>query len=156
MRDELLASYPLVLYYDHSCGLCLAEMTAIKRADTRDRIVLVDCSPPGFTDAHLEAAGIPTEALMRRLHARDAAGTWRVGVPAFATAYAAVGADGIAAFFANKRLSRVLGVLYGWLADHRQGFSRLGLNGLFGAWMNWMAKRAQKRAQACHDGVCIR
>jgi predicted DCC family thiol-disulfide oxidoreductase YuxK len=156
MRDELAAAYPLVLYYDRTCALCLAEMTAIKRADAHDRLVLVDCSAPGFTDPHIEAAGIPVAALMRRLHARDAAGTWKVGVPAFATAYAAIGADGVANFFANERLGRVLATMYGWLADHRQGFSKLGLNGLFGAWVHWMARRAQKRAQACHDGVCIR
>jgi predicted DCC family thiol-disulfide oxidoreductase YuxK len=156
MSDNLRAAYPLTLYYDASCPLCLAEMTAIKRLDHHDRLHLVDCSAPGFDDAACRAADIGVEALMRRLHARDADGHWRIGVPAFAVAYAAVDARGVAAFFATPRLAGILGRLYGWLADHRQGFSRLGLNGLFGAWVAWLARRAQRRAVTCHAGVCER
>jgi predicted DCC family thiol-disulfide oxidoreductase YuxK len=146
--------YPLTLYYDASCPLCAAEMAALKRCDTHGRIELVDCSMPGFTDPHCDAAGVETAAMMRRLHCRDGAGRWRIGVPAFAIAYSAVGAAGIGAFFADARWAPLLARLYGWLADHRQGFSRLGLNGLFGAWVHFMARRAQRRAKACADGAC--
>jgi predicted DCC family thiol-disulfide oxidoreductase YuxK len=149
-------TYPITLYFDASCPLCLAEMTAIKRNDRHDRLRLVDCSRPGFCDADCEQAGIATHDLMRRLHARDAAGRWRIGVPAFSVAYGAIGVAGLAAFFDQPRLATVFARLYGWVADHRQGLSRLGLNGLFGLWVGWMARRAQARAASCHDGLCKR
>ena len=153
-RDAPPPVLPLTLYYDASCPLCSAEMAALKRCDRHDVLRLVDCAAPGFADADCAAARIEVPALMRRLHCRDAAGQWRIGVPAFAVAYTAVGAAGIGGFFADTRWAPVLDRLYGWLADHRQGFSRLGLNGVFGAWVHWMARRAQRRAAACHDGRC--
>lgn len=149
-------TYPLTLYYDASCPLCLAEMMAIKRNDARDRIRLVDCSGPGFVDPDCRDAGIATDALMWRLHARDAQGRWWIGVPAFAIAYGALGAASVAAFFTDARLAQPLGWLYGWVADHRQGLSRFGLGGLFGKWVGWVARRAQARAATCHDGICER
>jgi predicted DCC family thiol-disulfide oxidoreductase YuxK len=151
---DLAARYPLTLYYDDRCPLCRSEMAAMKRLDAHDRLHLVDCSGPDFADADCTQAGIAVEALMRRLHARDADGVWRVGVPAFAAAYAAIGATPVARFFADSRRRPWLDRAYGWLADHRQGFSKLGLNGLFGAYVHWMARRAQRRAAACHDGRC--
>ena len=151
---ELAARYPLTLYYDDACPLCRSEMAAMKRLDRHDRLQLVDCSGAGFEDPHCVRAGIPVQALMSRLHARDADGVWRVGVPAFAAAYAAIGALPVARFFAEPKRRPWLDRAYGWLADHRQGFSKLGLNGLFGAWVHWMARRAQRRAAACHDGLC--
>ena len=57
-------------------------------------------------------------------------------------------------FFAAPRLQPVLARLYGWLADHRQGLSRLGLTGLFGRYVDWLARRAVKRAATCHAGAC--
>ncbi|MGH8030644.1 MAG: thiol-disulfide oxidoreductase DCC family protein [Arenimonas sp.] len=146
--------YPLTLYYDASCPLCLAEMTAITRCDRINNIHLVDCSAPGFDDADCRAAGIATRDLMHRLHARDADGHWRVGVPAVAAAYRAVGVAVLGGFFASPRLQPWLARLYGWLADHRQGLSRLGLTGLFGRYVQWLARRAERRAAACHADAC--
>jgi predicted DCC family thiol-disulfide oxidoreductase YuxK len=147
-------AYPLTLYFDDSCPLCRAEMAAITRCDRNGRIRLVDCSTPGFDDPDCRAAGIATIDLMRRMHARDAEGRWLSGVPAIAAAYRAVGLDSLGGFFASPRLQPVLARLYGWLADHRQGASRLGLGGLFGVYVQWLARRAQRRASACHDGAC--
>jgi hypothetical protein len=101
-------------------------------------------------------ARIPVEALMRRLHARDDDGVWRIGVPAFAAAYAAIDALPVARFFDHPGRRPFLDRAYGWLADHRQGFSRLGLNGLFGAYVHWLARRAARKAHACVDGQCCR
>lgn len=147
-------SYPLTLYYDDSCALCRAEMRGIARSDAHGRIRLVDCSTPGFADPDCRAAGIATNALMRRLHARDADGRWHVGVPAFAAAYTAIGVDGLGRFFSSPRLQPLLSRLYGWVADRRQGLSRLGLSGLLGEFVHWLARRAARRAAACHAGAC--
>ena len=152
--DPLVARYPLTLYYDDSCRLCRAEMAAMKRLDRHDRLRLVDCSTPGFEDAACSTASIPVAALMRRLHARDADGVWRVGIPAFVVAYAAIDAVPVARFLAVPGRRSWLERAYGWLADHRQGFSKLGLNGLFGAYVHWLARRAARKAHACADGHC--
>ena len=152
--SEAAPAYPLTLYYDGACGLCAAEMGAFARSDRHGRLRLVDCSAPGFRDADCDAAGIAREALMHRMHARDADGNWRVGVPALAWAYAAVGVDGIAAFFADPGRARWLARAYGWIADHRQVLSRLGLNFGFRLWIRWRARRAARHAHACADGLC--
>jgi predicted DCC family thiol-disulfide oxidoreductase YuxK len=153
-RADGVPAYPLTLYYDDSCPLCRAEMRVIARNDAHGRIRLVDCSTPGFDDPACRAAGIATDALMHRLHALDADGHWRVGVPAFAAAYTAIGVGGLGRFFSSPRLQPLLSRLYGWLADHRQGLSRLGLSGLFGRVVQWLARRAARRAAACHAGAC--
>jgi predicted DCC family thiol-disulfide oxidoreductase YuxK len=147
-------TYPLTLYFDDSCPLCRAEMAAITRCDPAGRIRLVDCSASGFDDPDCRAAAIATADLMRRLHARDAEGRWRVGVPAVAAAYAAVGLASLGGFLATPPLQPVLARLYGWLADHRQALSRLGLTGLFGRYVDWLARRAARRATSCHAGAC--
>lgn len=152
--DAAQTAYPLTLYYDDSCPLCRAEMAAITRNDPAGRIRLVDCSVPGFDDAHCRAAGIATHELMHRLHARDAEGRWAVGVPAVAAAYRAVGLAGLGGFFASRRWQPLLARLYGWLADHRQGLSRVGLTGGFGRYVDWLARRAVQRSSACHAGHC--
>ena len=154
LAGDIDLAYPLTLYFDDSCPLCRAEMAAITRNDQAGRIRLVDCSAPDFDDADCRAAGIATRELMHRLHARDAQGRWAVGVPAVAAAYRAVGLAGLGGFFASKRLQPLLARLYGWLADHRQGLSRLGLTGLFGRYVDWLAARAVRRASACHAGAC--
>jgi predicted DCC family thiol-disulfide oxidoreductase YuxK len=152
--DDGFPAYPLTLYFDDSCPLCRAEMAAITRFDHDARIRLVDCSCPSFDDSDCRAAGIATGELMRRLHARDAEGRWRVGVPAVAAAYTAVGLAGIGGFFASPGLQGPLARLYGWLADHRQGLSRIGLTGLFGRYVEWLGRRSLQRASACHAGAC--
>jgi predicted DCC family thiol-disulfide oxidoreductase YuxK len=129
-------------------------MAAITRNDHAGRIRLVDCSAPDFTDAECRAAGIATRDLMHRLHARDADGRWAIGVPAVAAAYRAVGLAGLGGFFASPRMRPLLATLYGWLADHRQGLSRLGLTGLFSRYVDWLARRAVHRSSACHAGAC--
>ena len=151
-------AWPLTLYYDHGCPLCRAEMFALKAIDAADRLRLVDCSAAGFADADATQAGVTVAAMMRRMHARNAAGRWHVGVPAFVVAYGAVGVAGLASALATPRLQPLFARVYGWIADHRIALSRLGLNGLFGACVGWFARRAARRAQvraaACHDGAC--
>jgi predicted DCC family thiol-disulfide oxidoreductase YuxK len=44
-------AYPLTVYYDATCPLCVAEMGAMKARDTTDRLNLVDCSPQAFPKA---------------------------------------------------------------------------------------------------------
>ncbi|MDQ0586840.1 thiol-disulfide oxidoreductase DCC family protein [Variovorax paradoxus] len=81
-----IAAYPLTVYFDATCALCTAEMTAMKARDAAARLNLVDCSPAGF-----DAGPAPREALMTAIHAIDAAGQLFVGVPAIRACRDAVG-----------------------------------------------------------------
>jgi len=79
-------AYPLTVYYDGTCPLCVAEMGAMKARDAAGRLNLVDCSPTGFS-----GGPAPREALMTAMHAVDAAGRVLSGVAAIRACRGAVG-----------------------------------------------------------------
>jgi predicted DCC family thiol-disulfide oxidoreductase YuxK len=147
-------AWPLVIYYDASCPLCREEMHALKAHDAADRLRLLDASPPGFSDPHLAAAGIGQDALMRLIHARDAAGHWFVGVQVFELAYAAAGLHTVARLWASPRLRPLWDRLYPWVARFRQPLSWLRLNRAYGWLVRRAAARAQRQARACAQGLC--
>lgn len=146
--------FPLVIYYDAACPLCAAEMHALRDHDRDGVLQLVDCSAPGFVDAEASAAGIATPDLLRRIHARDAAGRWFVGVEVFVLAYRAAGLVGAARLWSHPRLRPLWDRLYPWIADNRQWLSRLGLSRAYGWLLGLMARRALRRASACSDDSC--
>ncbi|GAB2491030.1 thiol-disulfide oxidoreductase DCC family protein [Arenimonas alkanexedens] len=148
------ATWPLLIYYDASCPLCREEMHALKAYDASAHLTLVDASAPGFTDAELNAAGIPQAELMRLIHARDAAGRWFIGVEVFELAYTAAGLPGMAALWGNPRLRPFWNRVYPWIARLRQPLSWLGLNRAYGWLVRRAAARAQARAGACSTGRC--
>ena len=150
----MTAAWPLQIYYDASCPLCREEMHALKAHDVQDRLALTDASAPGFTDPALAAAGIDQDALMRLIHARDATGTWFIGVAVFEQAYGAVGLDGAAALWGHPRLRPLWDRLYPWVARFRQPLSWLRLNKAYGWLLRRAAARAQRRARTCAQGRC--
>lgn len=134
-------TWPLTILYDASCPLCAAEMQTIRDHDKENRLILVDCSAPDFRDEDATAKGYCAEELMRKIHARDAAGRWYRGVDVFALAYGAAGLDSIARLWASRRLRPVLLRLYPWIARHRHWLSRLGLHAPF----SWLIRRAARQ-----------
>lgn len=148
------AVFPLTIYYDARCPLCRAEMHALRDHDDAQRLHLVDCSPADFDDAEVRRAGFSVRALMDLIHARDAEGRWFIGMDVFVLAYDAVGIGEMARLWAHPRLRPLWDRLYPWIARHRMGLSRLGFTAAFDAFVRWMARRAQARAQACQDGRC--
>ena len=122
--------YPLTVFYDASCPMCASEMHALRDLDKQGRLELVDCSAPEFSDDGLIAERVTREALLARIHARDARGRWLVGVDCFEAVYRAAGLEGAARLWAHPRLRPLLGRLYPWIARHRQILSRLGINAL--------------------------
>lgn len=150
----MTAIWPLVIYYDASCPLCREEMHALKAHDGEHRLALVDASAPGFTDPELANANIGQDALMRLIHARDAAGQWFIGVPVFEQAFGAVGLHQVAALWGHPRLRPLWDRLYPWLARFRGPLSCIGLNRAYGWLVGRAAARAQRQAQACAQGRC--
>jgi predicted DCC family thiol-disulfide oxidoreductase YuxK len=120
--------YPLTVFYDASCPLCVREMDALRTRDRHHRLELVDCSAPQFDDEGLLAEGITREKLMRLIHVRDAHGRWRVGVAGLEAAYRAVGHERAARLWGSRHLHPLLRPVYAWVARHRQALSRLTLH----------------------------
>lgn len=121
--------YPLTVFYDASCPLCVREMAALRTRDRHGRLELVDCSAPEFSDEGLRAEGITREKLMRLIHVRDAHGRWLVGVPGLEAVYRAVGRERAARLWGSRHLHPLVRPLYAWVARHRQTLSRLTLRG---------------------------
>jgi predicted DCC family thiol-disulfide oxidoreductase YuxK len=141
--------YPLVIYYDASCPLCAEEMHTLKGFDALGRLQLVDCSTAGFTDAETGQAGIAQPTLMRRIHARDAAGRWMDGIAVFEAAYAAAGINAVALLWGNRRWRSLLDRCYMWVARNRMRLSRIGINKVYGLFVRLAARNAERRSRAC-------
>ena len=147
-------TYPLRIYYDNSCPLCRTEMHILKQYDLKHRLELVDCSPENFDDDFANQAGYERLAMMRLIHARDAAGQWLIGVSVFEAAYGATGIVGIEKMWANPMLRPIWNRIYPWIADHRMFLSKLGVTRFFGWMVNRAAKKALAKSQACANDMC--
>lgn len=154
MQEPTNIVYPLRIYYDASCPLCHAEMHALKQYDLKQRLDLVDCSPPNFSDDDANQAGFRQAALLRLIHARDADGQWLIGVAVFEAAYGATGITGMEKMWASPLLRPLWDRIYPWIADNRMVLSRLGVTKLFGWAVARAAKRANAKSQACANDVC--
>jgi predicted DCC family thiol-disulfide oxidoreductase YuxK len=115
------------VYYDASCALCRAEIDAMKSRDVRERLRLVDCSADDF----VAPEGVSRDALMSRIHARDANGAWLRGIDVFAAVYEAGGFPRVARVYRSRLLRPFFDRAYPWIADHRRLLSALGLTRLF-------------------------
>ncbi len=124
------ARFPLTVFYDASCAMCVTEMEALKRLDANENVTLVDCSSPVFADEQAANAGVSRSDMMTLIHARDANGRWLVGVDCFEVLYREVGLEWAARFWGTPVLRGFLMAFYAWVARHRQVLSRLGINAL--------------------------
>ena len=154
MNTSTTVQYPMTIFYDASCPLCLREVSLLKRYDPTDQIRLTDCSPIDFAPVD----GYGRDAMMRLIHARDAAGQWLVGAPVFAAAYRAAGFASVASLWGSARLQPFWRVVYPWIAANRMVLSRLGATSALGWVLHRLHARAAKQALAasrgCDDGVC--
>ena len=152
MPDATLA-YPLTVYYDASCPLCRAEMETLKARDCDDRLRLVDCSAAAFDARATAAQGVTRTMMMERIHARDVAGRWLVGLDVFAAVYGAAGLHGLARIYGSRRLRPLLDCAYPWIAAHRYALSRLGLPRFF----HLLARGTRPVSTASRDcAACVR
>jgi predicted DCC family thiol-disulfide oxidoreductase YuxK len=147
-------AYPLTVYFDASCALCNSEMQNIKRRDTNNALILIDCSAAEFDDTCFKAQGITRAAMMNCLHARDADGAWLKGVAAFEVIYRSVGMAAIAKFWGHPLTRPLAERAYPWVVRHRHVLSALRLHKLFGLWSQRAAQQSNLKSQACKDGQC--
>jgi predicted DCC family thiol-disulfide oxidoreductase YuxK len=124
----LSASPLLQVFYDGSCGLCSAEMTALRELDHDDALALIDCSAADFDDTPYRAEGMTRAAMLNALHARDILGDWHRGVDAIALLYATVGAPRLARLWAHPLTRPLAQWFYPLVVRHRHALSGLGLH----------------------------
>lgn len=136
--------YPITIFYDASCPLCHREITLLKKYDALEQIKLVDCSPTNFSGED----GLSRDAMMKLIHARDAAGQWIVGAPVFAAAYQASGFMLIGKIWGAAALQPIWRIVYPWIASNRKLLSTLGAANMLAWVMRCTFKRSLKCASA--------
>ncbi len=137
-------TYPITIFYDASCPLCTREVSLLKKYDSADQIKLIDCSPTEYTGE----SGYTRDAMMKLIHARDAAGQWMIGAPVFAAAYNVTGFAAIARMWGAGALQPVWRVVYPWIANNRMLLSKLGAINAITWVLHRLHARAAKRAAA--------
>jgi predicted DCC family thiol-disulfide oxidoreductase YuxK len=150
------ATFPVYVYFDHSCPLCREEMQAIKERDLFDEIKLIDASAPDFSCEFAAKNGLPQQELMRIIYLRDNKGQWLSGIDVFVALYKRVGLKSIANFWGNRFLSPILRALYPSIARWRQPLSKLGANRIYGWWIKRESARALAKSKRCQDDMCER
>lgn len=133
--------YPLTIFYDASCPMCVNEMHALKALDGGGRLELVDCSAPDFDSGALGREDLTRAALMSRIHARDADGRWLTALDVYETTYRAAGLEAPARIWGHRLLKPIWSSLYPMVADNRQLLSGLGASRL----MQWLIPKRPKR-----------
>ena len=72
--------YPITVFYDGACRMCITQMNKFRKADSGERLVFVDISKPGFNQRQ---EGLVGEPIQRYIYAKDSAGRSVRGVDAF-------------------------------------------------------------------------
>jgi predicted DCC family thiol-disulfide oxidoreductase YuxK len=148
--DALSATPLLRVFYDRSCGLCRAEMSALAEMDQDHAIEFVDCSDPAFDDSEYRTDGVTRTDMLNSLHVRDILGDWHRGVDAIALLYASAGAPRLARLWAHPLTRPLARWCYPFVVRHRHALSVLGLH--------FVAPRVLKlfaaRRPGCRHGAC--
>ena len=111
----------LTVYYDGKCGLCRREIEYYKRVAPPGGFLWLDIAND---PSSLDVLGVSQADALRRLHARDAAGTVYVGVAAFIAIWQVLNYwKYLALIFKLPLLRAIASVVYDRFADYR--FSRL-------------------------------
>ena len=89
-----MGTWPITVYFDGDCPMCLREVAWLQRRDRQGRVVAVDIAAADFDPA---PTGRTLDALMASLHVQLADGRWVDGVESFRQLYRAVGLGWIVA-----------------------------------------------------------
>ncbi|ATJ81712.1 thiol-disulfide oxidoreductase DCC family protein [Halomonas beimenensis] len=117
----LEAASPVTLFHDGECPFCRCEVAWLRRHPRADRLVLVDIRASGFEAA---AWGRTFEAMRGRLHVRDAAGRWFVGMEASRALYAVLGHRRLVWWSCLPGVAGLLDGGYRIFARHRERLGR--------------------------------
>jgi predicted DCC family thiol-disulfide oxidoreductase YuxK len=140
-------NFPLTLLYDGACPVCNLEMDNLKARNTAGMLRFVDISVPFFDPVPY---GTSLEAMNGLIHAVRPDGSLVIGTEVFRLAYGAVGLGHLAAPTGWPLLRSAFDAAYKVFARNRYGISSA-----VGPLLTRIAAlRANRRSQACAQGVC--
>lgn len=143
-------TYPLTLYYDSHCPLCVAEMEHLRHRDAAGQLRFSDIWAPDFEGP---PAGCTQQDLLTLIHARCADGTVVRGVEVFRRAYEAVGLGWVTHATRWPLLGRLADAAYPVLARNRHRIPRPLVQALFAPALRRAAEAAAAR-RCPADGGC--
>lgn len=143
------SSERIVIYHDHSCPICRAEMEELKQVDHTNRLELLDCSADGFFDAAATEIGLEQDQLMSAMYIRVGDSRWLQGPDAFEFIYRELGMPKMAAFWGSKRLRPLVNIGYRLFARTRGVLALIGVDKLVRWYVRREAQRAASRATHC-------
>jgi len=137
--------YPLTIYYDSRCPLCLAEMQNLMLRNQQNQLIFADIWAEDFTPPD----GYSQQRLLERIHAQQADEQIIHSLEVFRRVYQAVGLGWVTGFTRWPLLGRLLDGFYPIFARYRHLIPSFISQGIF----NYAAHRALKnRCDA--DGAC--
>jgi len=134
-------NYPMTLFFDGRCPLCVREMRALRRRDRAARLRFVDVRAPGFE----RPDGTTMDEMLTAIHGRTAESRLVAGVETVRLAYEAVGLGWLLAPTAWRPLRGASERAYAWLARHRF---------VVPAWLALAALGRRERAAVCDESHC--
>ena len=142
--------YPLTVFYDGQCPICLAEMTNLMLRNTAGLMRFEDVSRPGFSSF---PPGADMPALMALLHVQCADGRVVKGAEALRLVYAGARLRGLAWLMSAPGLRQLADWSYPILARNRYRIPKSVARLLFETSLRRAAER-RAGASACHSGQC--
>jgi predicted DCC family thiol-disulfide oxidoreductase YuxK len=111
-----MTQYPLTVFFDGACPICVREIVLMRRLDRRRRLVCCDFSRPDYDTASINIS--PAE-LGRVIHARWADGSVITGVDVFRAMWEAVGLGLLAKLSRLSLVEPLVLKTYAWFARNR-------------------------------------
>ena len=111
-----MTAYPLTVFFDGACPICVREIALMRRLDRRRRLVCCDFARPDYDTASINIS--PAE-LGRVIHARWADGSVITGVEVFRAMWEAVGLGFVAKLSRLSLVEPLVLNAYAWFARNR-------------------------------------
>ena len=111
-----MAAYPLTVFFDGACPICVREIALMRRLDKRRRLVCCDFSRSDYDAASIN---ISLAELGRVIHARWADGNVITGVEVFRAMWEAIGLGFLAKLSRLPVVEPLVFRAYAWFARHR-------------------------------------
>ncbi|WP_343629807.1 DUF393 domain-containing protein [Roseateles sp.] len=144
------AIYPLTIYFDGACPICMAEMRNLMLRNVDQLLRFEDIAAPGFSEL---PPGTTMPDLLALLHVRRADGQVVKGAPALRLVYDGARLRGLARLMGAPGLRGFCDWAYPILARNRYRIPRPLVRLIVEGGLRRAAER-RAGASACQDGLC--
>lgn len=113
--------YPITVFYDGACRMCIAQISKFQKADSKKRLIFVDISKQGFDQGK---AGLMGEPIQKYIYIQDSAGNLVRGVDAFIWMWTATDRKFLAWFMGLPLIKQLGKFIYRTISRLRYLFGR--------------------------------